>query len=185
MYLHSFRLRRIATNGSHESTNLNATLKNITGDSVGSYDNNLNAAYTIGTFPWTSNPSTRIMAAIFDSNGSYSGNPVGNSEGEEVIQAGTTRIYALSAIPGGTVDRNDSIAVNMPQDRCNGFLKGSIEINYASPSDILTINGVPCDWIWSDNYSGPTHSPDWSSGETSDDWYNGFFEKTEILSIYR
>ncbi|MEW6027588.1 MAG: hypothetical protein AB1599_09890, partial [Planctomycetota bacterium] len=184
MYMHSFRLRRVESGSS--STNLNATLVNITGDGYATSSNNgvLNTVYGTLGYPWGDNSNSRTMAAIFDTTESHTGVTTGDSKGEETVGAGTTKTYELIATTGGTVSTGDSVSVYMPADSQTSFIQGDLFFDTDDPDNYLalTADNNDADWIWSDNSSGTSHSANWESSPSSD-WYGGnFFAETSAVS---
>lgn len=188
MYLHSIRLRRVASGGVTESTNLYATLANVTGDGYNTSSSNgaLNDAYASAGYPWGDDANSRSMIAIFDSNNSYDGTTEGDSKGEETVNAGSTKTYELIATVGGTVGSGDSISVYMPKDSDTTFHQGQIAMDWGDYDQVvmLTASGNDGDWIWSDNSSGTTHTADWAATTLSGDWFDGgiFFPQTSAVS---
>jgi len=192
MYLHSIRLRRVATNGVGESTNLNATLMNITGATgylTSASNGILNVAYSSAGYQWGDSANSRTMAAIFDTTSSYTGATQGDSKGEEIISAGQTRTYELVATPV-TVTTGDAISVKMPTDQNTTFAQGIIIPDWDDPDDILDLGAAGnadttvADYIWSDNASS-SHTATVNS-DSSADWYNGafFFETNSVSRTY-
>jgi len=186
MYLDSIRLRRVASGGVAESSNLYATLVNVTGNGFStSLDNGiLNEA--AGVNLWGDASASRTMVAIFDTNDSYDGSTAGDSKGEETVNAGSTKTYELIATVGGTVSSGDSISVYMPKDSNTTFYQGQIAMDWADFDQLvmLTADGNDGDWIWSDNSSGTTHTADWLASTLSGDWFNGgiFLPQTSAVS---
>jgi hypothetical protein len=190
LYLHSIRLRRVATNGSSESSDLYATLRNITGDGYATSASNgiLNKTYSTLGYPIGDNTNSRTVAAIFDTNNSYDGSITGGGDslGEEIISAGTTRTYELIATPV-SVNTGDAVSVKMPRDGNTTFAQGTMLFSWTDPDDIIDLGtaggagSTVSDYVWSDNSSGTSHTAVVSG--SSADWYNGaFFFETDAVS---